>query len=331
MVSIELMDKKNNTLIHSTRPALVPYKSPLLQSIHTLFYSLFYLSGKLESSTITIDLVHNFVERGSNSIAFAKVSLSNPFIQTYKTSLLIQTHFQGLAYFMHHWWLSTGLFFIASIMLIEILIVAIFVSFLSDSMGEQVEVEAPESSVQSRPEATVEKSETQEFGTDDKEDIETLDGFDDHRDEQVQPNIEPQVLTGMLRNAAAKSTSPLGGFAVSRTALNRQVAPTSGSFSYPYSQTNYRSDNTSRTVPDRVVQLANSLPPSPSRDNAVPDVTMESMSLLQNTQVDDPNSPLLNISASTIQLEDSTIMPGDDLDYEDEFDMEGLLKDHNIN
>ncbi|KAJ3323744.1 hypothetical protein HDV06_001474 [Boothiomyces sp. JEL0866] len=122
MVTMELTGKHNQTLVKSTRPAHVFYKSQQLRLLSTFYNSFSLLTGRaLESQSIRVDLIENFQELSSNPVRFAHVEISTP-LQTYASHLVINTHFQGLAYFMHHWWLTTAVFFITSIMVSEILI-----------------------------------------------------------------------------------------------------------------------------------------------------------------------------------------------------------------
>ncbi|KAJ3260442.1 Berardinelli-Seip congenital lipodystrophy 2 (seipin) [Boothiomyces macroporosus] len=114
MVTMELTGKHNQSLVKSTRPQL--------RLLSTFYNSFSLLTGRaLESQNIRVDLIENFQELSSNPVRFAHVEISTP-IQTYASHLVINTHFQGLAYFMHHWWLTTAVFFITSIMLSEILV-----------------------------------------------------------------------------------------------------------------------------------------------------------------------------------------------------------------
>ncbi|KAJ3274233.1 hypothetical protein HDV01_003306 [Terramyces sp. JEL0728] len=122
MVTMQLTGKHNQTLIQSTRPAHVYYKSLQLRLLSTVYNSFSLLTGRsLESQNIRVDLIENFQEISSNPVRFAHLELSTA-VQTYATHLVINTHFQGLAYFMHHWWLTTAVFFITSIMVSEILV-----------------------------------------------------------------------------------------------------------------------------------------------------------------------------------------------------------------
>lgn len=113
----------------------LPYKSPLLRTLSTLLFSPFLLLGSSrETSTATLHLLLNFLEKGASSadaIRFARITLGNAMVQTYSASLLIETHFQGLAYFMHKWWLTTAIVSILNIMLVEIVFVSLVWTLLT--------------------------------------------------------------------------------------------------------------------------------------------------------------------------------------------------------
>ena len=355
MVTLELLNSKNNTLAFVSKPAHLIYKSPLLRSITTLVYSPALLFGSLqESSRLSLNLLSNYIEKSSESIQYAKVTLGNPLIQTYSSFILIETHFQGLAYFMHHWWLSTAFFFISNIMLVEILLVSLFWTVATakeedhenqekkrdDSNQEKVSEMVPESRVgvqgsSNEMEEMIEKSSV----TSADQDNETLDGESGtekssfyHPAEQEHTHIEPQVLSGMLRGSGTTVTYPISRI----HSTNRQNISQSGNFSYPYSRTSF----VAADLPPAVVQLSRTLSPnhsstlsSPSiltsdsprneerfqinSEALVPDTTMEAT-------ITAPEAEEFNLTASTIPNsleEDSTIH-----NMVDEFDMRGLLE-----
>ncbi|KAH6592714.1 hypothetical protein BASA50_007894 [Batrachochytrium salamandrivorans] len=123
MVSIELLSKNNDSLAQSIRPAMVRYKSSLFKTV-TLLWKVFFIpfGGFTEAQQLSVCLVENYVEKKAAYVDSVVLFFSDPRLQTYQTNLRIETHFQGLSYFMYHWWLTTSLFFISFILLVETLL-----------------------------------------------------------------------------------------------------------------------------------------------------------------------------------------------------------------
>jgi hypothetical protein len=122
MVSMELIGKINS-LVKTRRPIHLKYKSPLLRYMTTIYNSFSLLTDRsTESQTLFVPLIQNYKEKASQPVRQIKVEIHQPLLETYQTKIKFETQFQGLAYFMYHWWLSTALFFITNIMLVEILL-----------------------------------------------------------------------------------------------------------------------------------------------------------------------------------------------------------------
>ncbi|KAJ3306301.1 hypothetical protein HDV03_000224 [Kappamyces sp. JEL0829] len=315
MVSMELVGKNNKTLTTVSRPAHLKYKSPFLRYLSTAFSCLsLVLDRSLESSTVAVPLVKNHLESSTNPVRFVRISLGNAKLETYSSYLLVDTHFQGLAYFMHHWWLSTALFFISNIMLVEILIASYVWNLITASLSHpeataDESVQAPtgsgESVVSSEQAAPTLVTLADRKSDESSNENSTLDG-----DSLSEVEIEPEVLTGMLKNGP--SSSSMGGFAVSRQSapaiFGRQPSVQSGNFSYPHSRDNRTGQSADASVPDPAATRAS--------DVAVPDV-QDGRGEPSRILADDSTFA----SASSLHFEDSTIHD----EYSEEFDMNGLL------
>ncbi|KAI8924047.1 putative adipose-regulatory protein-domain-containing protein [Entophlyctis helioformis] len=127
MVNIDALAKDNTSLVRASRPAILMYKSPLFRSWNMYWKLTSLLFGlSLESQQFTVRLVEDYEEKQATPVDRILVSISTDKLQTYATNLRIETHFQGLSYFMFHWWLTTAAFFISIFMLVETLFVSSF-------------------------------------------------------------------------------------------------------------------------------------------------------------------------------------------------------------
>jgi hypothetical protein len=91
----------------------------------TIYHSFSLLTDRtLESQKVFIPLVQNYEEKAAQAVQQILVQIHQQKLETYETKIKFETEFQGLAYFMYHWWLSTAVFFITNIMLVEVLLVS---------------------------------------------------------------------------------------------------------------------------------------------------------------------------------------------------------------
>ncbi len=59
-----------------------------------------------------------------DSVASLHLEMTRPELQLYSMDLVVQTQFQGLAYFMRHWWATSAIFFVSLIVLIQIILLS---------------------------------------------------------------------------------------------------------------------------------------------------------------------------------------------------------------
>jgi len=119
MVKLVLMDAKERTIVSSSRPAMITFRSHPVKLIHTFFNWPFYVIGvKRESEDLHIPLVEEYIDgtrpnHGPASIA--KVTIIARDIQIYSAVLTIQANLTGLRHYMVNWPILTALFGIATI------------------------------------------------------------------------------------------------------------------------------------------------------------------------------------------------------------------------
>jgi hypothetical protein len=111
----------------------------------------------LESQTLFIPLVQNYEEKASQSVQEIRLEIHQPNLETYDTKIKFETEFQGLAYFMYHWWFSTAVFFITNIMLMEVLLISyLWNVLLSTFQGETELLEVNDESKDSQEDSEYE-------------------------------------------------------------------------------------------------------------------------------------------------------------------------------
>eukprot|EP00842_Homolaphlyctis_polyrhiza_P006278 jgi/Hompol1/6651/HPOL_005043-RA len=120
-------------LAASTRPALVVFKSPLLRLLTTLWRSgSLLLFAAPEQQRMRIPLLAAFRESPLLPAASASVALSDPRLQFYAARLVVEARFEGLRFFMFHWWFATAAFFVTMLVLIEVLLLVNFTNIIQD-------------------------------------------------------------------------------------------------------------------------------------------------------------------------------------------------------
>ncbi|KAJ3000635.1 Berardinelli-Seip congenital lipodystrophy 2 (seipin) [Globomyces sp. JEL0801] len=302
MIKLDLMNAQNNTLQSAIRPAHLKYKSFLLKSLSTFYNSFSLLMDfKLESQSITVDLIENFHEVYARPIRTAKIELSTDQLQTYSTYLVVNTHFQGLYFYMYHWWFTTGLLFITNIMLSEILIVAyvwnVVLAYMDKAhkvYDEEIDTEvSPPSDNHTRllPTNSTSKSFTDDsastaFG--EQEGDQDL-SFLDHPDNQYHQDSNPLLNAVVPDTYSSTESEEYRGNPSMPISYNGRVYGRSGNFSQPY---NTAKSETIRKRRESFLTL--------SRTNPTPDL--------------EPTEPITtDTNVSQLEL--------------DEFEMAGLLED----
>eukprot|EP01114_Cavostelium_apophysatum_P011408 TRINITY_DN2564_c0_g2_i2.p1 TRINITY_DN2564_c0_g2~~TRINITY_DN2564_c0_g2_i2.p1 ORF type:complete len:687 (+),score=127.34 TRINITY_DN2564_c0_g2_i2:87-2147(+) len=116
--TIEHRETHISSVYNSSRPAIVHYKSGLLRTLSTFFYSLPLLTGFAEEKQ-RLDL--SLVEGLALPFSKAIVRLSNPYIQLYSASVTFQVKLSGIRYYMYHWFFTSFWVGIFTIFFLELL------------------------------------------------------------------------------------------------------------------------------------------------------------------------------------------------------------------
>jgi len=92
-----------------SRPAVLKYRSTLLRTLYTIFYSFPLLLGFQtfdEKQSLTIPLLEDFVFPKADN--YLKINISNPKIQIYSSHIKIVANLFGLSYYIY-WYFYTSL------------------------------------------------------------------------------------------------------------------------------------------------------------------------------------------------------------------------------
>ncbi|KAJ1532465.1 Berardinelli-Seip congenital lipodystrophy 2 (seipin), partial [Nowakowskiella sp. JEL0078] len=135
MVSMGLYSKNNETIGLSNRPVLLRYKSPLFRSLTTIYKLL----------PLLLDFTNESQKVREKPVHHAIIKFSNPRIQIYETKFVTVAQFEGLQYFMYHWWLTTGTIFISSFLFWEALFAYLIWKLFLGYYGEKKLVSESES------------------------------------------------------------------------------------------------------------------------------------------------------------------------------------------
>jgi hypothetical protein len=135
MVGIKLSNTDKTLSLQ--KPCHLKYKSPLLRSISTIvnLYSLIF-SNSLESHSVYIPLIFNHLnkDQGPQKI---EIMVNESRLHTYGAFIVFDVEFQGLAYFMHYWFFTTGLLAVLNIMFVEALVFTYFWNFLQSILEDE--------------------------------------------------------------------------------------------------------------------------------------------------------------------------------------------------
>ncbi|XP_003383840.2 PREDICTED: seipin-like isoform X1 [Amphimedon queenslandica] len=119
MVNLTLYSKTGKVTGSSIRSAVLHYKSSLLHTLSTAFFSFPLVLGLTEEKqTLSVVMFDNFQESHfSDGSTNAIVTIMSHKIQLYSTKLTFDANFTGLSFYLYHWPISmaiiivSGLFF----------------------------------------------------------------------------------------------------------------------------------------------------------------------------------------------------------------------------
>lgn len=127
MVCIQLHDKESRLVDNSCRSTMLHYRSYLLHTLTTLFFSPMMMFGnKEEKQNIVLELFADFEEDQNHPVTDMYVEIQSRHVEIYSATLYIHAHFTGLRYFMFHWpmlsaavGITSNLFFIVLVCLLS--------------------------------------------------------------------------------------------------------------------------------------------------------------------------------------------------------------------
>lgn len=122
-----------------TRPAILPYKSPVLELLDTLFFLPLYLTKFWQqTSVLTIPLARNVASTSiiPSSGRDTLVWLDRP-VNIVQASLIINTQWQGLRAWMYHYRLLLFVVAPVAIWIIEAIVAAVVAYLVVDTFGSE--------------------------------------------------------------------------------------------------------------------------------------------------------------------------------------------------
>ncbi|KAF9971381.1 hypothetical protein BGZ73_005710 [Actinomortierella ambigua] len=121
MVSVTLLREDGEVIANSSRPSILTYQSHPLRLMKTAWKAVpLVLDWSKEDQLLNVPLIEHYVEKASNPVARAIVSVSAHELHIYSTSIHIDAHFSGLRYFMYYYKVPTALAFISVFIFWEI-------------------------------------------------------------------------------------------------------------------------------------------------------------------------------------------------------------------
>lgn len=116
MVNLTLYSTGNKYLDSSARPAMLRYKSFILQTASTLFYLVPLLFDFTEEKQhISVVLFESYYEPYGDGTVLASMSILNPKIQLYSAVLTIEANFTGFTYYLYRWPIAMSVIVVTSI------------------------------------------------------------------------------------------------------------------------------------------------------------------------------------------------------------------------
>ncbi|KAF9584712.1 Berardinelli-Seip congenital lipodystrophy 2 (seipin) [Lunasporangiospora selenospora] len=122
MVTVSLLKENGETLVTSSRPAILTYESLPVRLLRTAWKSIpLVLLWSKEEQVLKVSILENYIENPSNPIARAFVQVSNANLQIYGSTIHIDAHFHGLRYLMYYYKTSTAAVFMAIFIFWEVI------------------------------------------------------------------------------------------------------------------------------------------------------------------------------------------------------------------
>ena len=120
------LEPATRPLLHSSRPMVLQYKSPLLRWFWTCFYAMPLLLGFMQEKQDRCAEMHAHFFNPRSGAAVARVSISECGVQVYEATLQFRLHFDTLGYVMHTWYFSSAVVGIGALMLVQLAAVLAF-------------------------------------------------------------------------------------------------------------------------------------------------------------------------------------------------------------
>ncbi|KAJ8275994.1 hypothetical protein COCON_G00077460 [Conger conger] len=115
MVRMSCYTKSGQTIKSVARSAMLHYRSGLLQTLSTLFFSPLLLSGVSEQKQfVEVELFSDHRENSYQPTIGAVIEIQSRLVQIYGAQLRIHAHFTGIRYFLYNFPLMSAVFGVGS-------------------------------------------------------------------------------------------------------------------------------------------------------------------------------------------------------------------------
>ncbi|KAG2201340.1 hypothetical protein INT47_001428 [Mucor saturninus] len=139
MVHVELLTQNGTSLVTSSRPAILRYQSTTQRILHVFAKALPLLFGWTEESQeINIMLIENYIDKKTNPITQARVTLSSAKLQVYDANISAIADFRGLRYYMYHRRITTAFIFMVLFTVIELIFASIAWKVFGQNLWEKL-------------------------------------------------------------------------------------------------------------------------------------------------------------------------------------------------
>ncbi|KAF8926644.1 Berardinelli-Seip congenital lipodystrophy 2 (seipin) [Dissophora ornata] len=141
MVVVTLLRADGRTIMTSSRPAILTYQSTPVKLMRTAWKAVpLVLDWSKEVQTLKVPLLENYIEDAENPVARARIEISTPVLQVYKSKLPVRARFAILnLYFMYYYKVSTALVFTSVFIFWEIIFSVVTWQVLSGWFGSDAE------------------------------------------------------------------------------------------------------------------------------------------------------------------------------------------------
>ncbi|KAL3284779.1 hypothetical protein HHI36_018922 [Cryptolaemus montrouzieri] len=180
MVCADFHGNDGKIITNSCRSAMLHYRSTLLEILHKVLFSPFYLLGNMEEKqNVHVELFSSYLESDEHQVTDIHIEIQTTHIEIYSAKFTINANFSGLRYVMFHWPLlsaavgiTSNLLFIAVVSMIswyQIINSEEYLEYLKKQEKKANEMEKQKKIILSRESSSEEEEDVSVIGTEELE------------------------------------------------------------------------------------------------------------------------------------------------------------------